>query len=211
MYKTTKRFIVKTGIAVGVGVGSLMGARSMEAENPHKPNVEWVGEVALIGSAFAVARRGIIAFANSNFKRDEIRDKAEIESLKTKLPEIETIRDPYSFFLHLKEHDPNRVDNSTTIHLLKPVLRAFAHSPEINPFKYESLTWTVDAMRDRMSIALESEDHETDIVEVVKAAWFLDQTFPIAMTDTTTPEARLGEKHWYDFIQHSILREEAVA
>lgn len=211
MHKTTKRFMAKTGIAVGVGLGSLMGARSMEAENPHKPDLEWVGQVALVGSAFAVAKRGITAFAINNFERDAIRENAEIERLKKQLPEIETIRDPNSFFRHLKEHDPARVEDSTTVHLLSPVLQAFAHSPKIDPFKYESLTWTVDAMRDRMRNALDSDENETDIVEVTYAAWFLDQTFPIAMSDTSTPEYRTGEKHWYDFVLHSMLREEAAA
>lgn len=210
MHSRTKKFIAKTSIAAGVGVGSLLGARSMEVENPHKPDLEWVGQVALLGSAFAVAKRGITAFAISNFERDAVRDDAEIKRLKAKLPEIESIRDPYRFFRHLKEHDPTRVDDATTVRMLSPVLRAFEHSPKINAFKYESLIWTVDAMRDRMRNALDSDEYETDIVEVTYAAWFLDQTFPIATSDTSTPEYCTGERHWYDFVLHSILREEAV-
>lgn len=211
MHKTTKRFVAKTGVAVGVGVGSLLGARSMEADNPHRADVEWVGQAALLGSAIAVARRGIVAFAMSNFEKDATRDEARIKELKLKLPEIETIRNPYNFFRHLQAHEPEHVDNPTTKYLLGPVLRAFGHSSSIDPFKYESLTWTVDAMRDRMKVALESDEHESDIIEVIEAAWFLDQTFPIAMSDLTTPEARQGEKHWYDYIQHSIPYDEAIA
>lgn len=209
MHRSTKRFVAKTGIAVGVGVGSFLAARNLEAENPHKADVEWLATVALGGSALAVARRGASAFAIRTLENGERKDEAKLNDILSTLPQIEKINNPLEFYRHITTFGPKRLDNSTK-HLLDPVIHSFAISPEINVLKFEALSWTVDALRNRMTAALTDPTKELDFVQVEDAAWFLDQTFPIAISDTETHEASPGEKNWYNFILGTVQLDETV-
>ena len=207
MNRNTKKFVAKTGLAIGLGLaGKFVGPEILDDSNPNiensKPTTEWVGELLLLGSGVAVARRGVAIGAGNLLSKQYEKDQQEAERLKSLLPQISEFKDPSHFYDHLTQHDPARVEDFKTTLMLQPLIDSTRRSGGFNkPFDLETLTWTVREMQDEAHRAIvPGERTAPDIVGVIDAAWFLDQVCPISPLDESAPMSDDGIRHWYDYV-----------